>query len=82
MTYRRIEIEWYDSWANDAPWVDAAAARDVKLARCSSIGYLIAETSDAIRIAQSVGAEGENLEEFGNTLTVPRVCLIGEPRDL
>lgn len=81
--FPRVEVEWVDSVTASSNW---STLRDLKrdgARRCTSVGYLVNETEDVLTLAQSLGYdEIEEAEEFGQPITIPRVALLSEPREL
>lgn len=77
-----VEVEWVDSHVHDR-WVSPEKILETQLARCRSVGYLVQDTEEFVTIAQSLGVrpDGE-VEEYGQPITIPRVALVGEVRQL
>ena len=66
MKYKIVELTWHDAWS-DSGWKRIEDLADRPLV-CSSIGYLIRETTAGYLIAGSIGEGGT----FGSTAFRPR----------
>ncbi len=82
MAYRLVLVEWRDS-AQPIPvwqWADDFTSADTPL--CVSVGYLIAETADALALAPNLGDVhgGSDRLQVSGVIRIPvsSVCLVRE----
>jgi len=81
---RIVEVEWDDSVTHSTPWV---SPDDLKLdglaMRCTSVGYLVHQTPEAVVLAQSASfSRAGEVEEYGQPITIPRVAITKGPTEL
>ena len=57
--YPIVVVEWEDITSNTEPWLCLAEALELKPARMTTIGWLIADNEDSIIVASSLGDEKE-----------------------
>lgn len=70
--YQIVVVEWEDS-ARPIPawqWVDAYELPQV--IRCVSVGYLIAETDEALALAPNLGDVGRERVQASGIIRLPR----------
>ena len=73
--YRLVKVEWDDS-ARPVPawqWVDDYVVP--KIVRCLSVGYLIAETKEAVALAPNLGDVGHERVQASGILRIPRSAI-------
>ncbi len=69
-------IEWVDS-QGDGSWRPLGEAAKSDMSRCTSVGYIVGESDDAVTLAQSIdpGVEDERRAMVDNTVTIPKVAI-------
>lgn len=69
---RIVEIDWVDSAAAGGQWECLDTARDMSLASCHSVGYIVTKTKDRVVIAQNLGRSWQSVM---NVTVIPRGCI-------
>lgn len=70
-------VEWWDH-TGDAGWVDKP--EKMKPSRCKTIGWLVNEDKDAIRLADTISDEGTEDEGVGGISLILKACIIKRTR--
>jgi hypothetical protein len=60
LPYDLVLIEWEDSQRPISEWQWANEYQIPEIVRCVSVGYLIAETSEALALAPNLGGLGQD----------------------
>lgn len=70
-----VAVDWIDSSSSNG-WIDMPN-RDFRLnLKCSSVGYLVHEEKDRVRVSASIAFDNNgNADQFNNTITIPRVAI-------
>lgn len=72
-----IYVEWIDSWSSYG-WQSSKSQPNVEdeSCNCLTIGWLISESDDNIRIAQNLGdiSSNESLD-YNSIITIPKVAI-------
>jgi hypothetical protein len=70
--HRLIMVEWEDSSQPIAAWQWADDYQAPETVRCVSVGYLIAETEQAIAVAPNIGDVGCERIQASGIIRIPR----------
>jgi hypothetical protein len=70
--YRLVAVEWEDSQRPLAAWgwLDEYELPDA--VRCISVGFLIAETADAVALAPNLGDMGQERAQACGVIRIPQ----------
>jgi hypothetical protein len=70
--YQLARIEWEDSAQPISGWQWAADYAMPEIVKCVSVGYLIAETKEAVALAPNIGGVGSDQHQVSGILRIPR----------
>lgn len=71
-----VRLEWLDSEVSSG-WSDGADFETVKLRRVTSVGWVIAETDDALVLAAHIQLEKDGtLDVVSDAMTIPKVAIV------
>ena len=73
--YRLVAVEWVDSAQPISAWQWADAYEMPQIVVCISVGYLIAETEDAIALAPNLGDIGRERVQASGIIRLPRTAV-------
>lgn len=73
-------VEWEDSAQPESPWQWVHDYKIPKIVACVSVGYLIAETKNAIAIAPNLGDVSEPRAQACGIMRIPRRAIIRQRR--
>ena len=65
---RLVEVTWIDSAFNQG-WKQPKTF--VPLSKCKTVGYLTHDAKDCINVSMNITKDGS----YGDTMTIPRVCV-------
>lgn len=57
MKAKKIEVEWLDAVVRNAVWESPDVLKETMLEHCSTRGYLIHETDEALYVVQTLGSD-------------------------
>ena len=79
--HRLVMVEWEDSAqpVSDWQWVETYEVPETVL--CVSVGYLIADTTDALALAPNIGDVGRERIQASGIIRIPR-CAVQRIADL
>lgn len=72
---RAVRVDWLDSKQPVPAWQWVSDLGAPAPARCTSVGFLVGESADAITLAQSL-ADADDEAQAGGTMTIPRACVL------
>ena len=71
-----ILIEWLDSEQSDQVWHTLSAAKDIRISKTKTVGFLVEETLDHVAISQSWDDMTEGHEPgVAGLFTIPQGCI-------
>jgi hypothetical protein len=70
--HRLVIVEWEDSAQPVSDWQWVETYQLPQIVRCVSVGYLIAETEQAIAIAPNIGDLGHERIQASGIIRIPR----------
>ena len=70
--YQLVAVEWEDSARPIAAWQWADDYELPQIVRCISVGYLIAETDEALALAPNLGDVGRERVQASGIIRLPR----------
>src|SRR5215470_10149884 len=70
--YKLVAVEWVDSAQPVSAWQWADDYEMPQIVVCVSVGYLIAETDDAIALAPNLGDIGRERIQASGIIRLPR----------
>lgn len=78
--HRLVLVEWEDSSQPIPAWQWVETYEAPEIVRCVSVGYLIAETADALAVAPNIGDVGSDRIQASGIIRIPRraVCRIAD----
>jgi hypothetical protein len=78
--HRLVMVEWEDSAQPISAWQWVETYEIPEIIRCVSVGYLIAETEDAVAVAPNLGDIGRDRMQASGIIRIPRraVCRIAD----
>jgi len=72
-----VKVTWLDSYGATPSWQEIDDAKGYIALRCHSIGYLLEDEKDYIKIAPHYAAETEQtLEQVSGVMSIPRICVV------
>ena len=69
---RKVHVTWHDACSFANEWVALEAIERMHLQECETRGFLVEQTEDSVRIAQSRHAGGE----YHNIFVIPRHSVV------
>jgi hypothetical protein len=73
--YKLVAVEWVDSAQPVSAWQWADDYEMPQIVVCVSVGYLIAETEDAIALAPNLGDIGRERVQASGIIRLPRAAV-------
>lgn len=69
-------VEWLDS-SSTSSWTPLSELKDTTVARCISVGFVVAESEEAVVLMQSFEpARDDDHRDFGDhTITIPKFAI-------
>jgi hypothetical protein len=75
--YKLVRVDWEDSARPISAWQWIDDYQIPEIVQCVSVGYLIADTSDALALAPNLGdMDRERIQACG-IIRIPRTCVRG-----
>jgi hypothetical protein len=75
LPYRLVKVEWEDSARPIAAWQWISDYELPQIVNCISVGFLIAETKQAVAIAPNLGDIGEDDMQASGIIRIPRSAI-------
>ena len=76
-TARPVRVDWLDSKQPVPGWQWVSELEAPTPARCTSIGFLVGESDEALVLAQSLAdADDHEHTQAGGAMTIPRACVL------
>ena len=70
---RATYIEWDDSVSTTGNvWVDRRQVEEMKIDRCTTIGFIIKETKELVTVVSSLDIQGDNVS---GDMTIPKSAI-------
>jgi hypothetical protein len=79
--YKLVQVEWEDSARPIPGWQWIESYEIPKIVDCVSVGFLIAETKNALALAPNLGDIGQELQASG-IIRIPKSAIRGAIRTL
>lgn len=73
--YDIVIVKWEDSRQPVSAWDWVDHYENPSVVRCISVGYLIAETTDVIALAQNLGDLDHDRRQASGVVRIPVLCI-------
>ena len=67
-----VEVLWNDIHDSGAEWTDIKKLKSHKVAPCFTVGYLVEETEEHVKVIGSYNTEKGKAAEFSGAVVIPR----------
>jgi hypothetical protein len=73
--YPIVMITWHDSAIQDSSWIGSDALPELKPSQAFTVGMLLDQNDECVRLLQSVIKHTDN-SEYGGMIVIPRGCIV------